>query len=88
MTTALAATGAATFSSLVAEWTDADVAQYALGRVIGFFAGPDWNDVQSRYLKGDQMSQGLARSLDALVDVGALEHRLRPVEQYRWAPTR
>jgi hypothetical protein len=69
----------------LASWTDADVAQHALGRAIGLFdSESEMRDFKGVFWTANRVGDGLRAALMALVDAGVLEHRSEPDDQFRW----
>ena len=58
------------------DWTDYDVAHFAIGRSLGVFA-QDWHDTPNTgalFYTSNPLSDSLCRIADELVKVGYLEH--------------
>lgn len=77
----------APFIDVLREWTDFDVAMFALGRAVGFFPAAGGFDVfqEFKYVfwSNNVLGSALGRALDALVAEGLLESD--PPHSYRWA---
>jgi len=71
-------------SADLADWTDWDVAQFALGRALGLFAGRPFLKVKSVFWTDNPLGNALYDMLQALVRAGILEHRDAPDDQFRW----
>ena len=72
----------------LSDWTDLDVAQYAVGVALGVFAtGTDFPTHAKPLLwTSNPVGEALKSILDALVLAGALLYRDEPDYQYRWNP--
>jgi hypothetical protein len=77
-----------TLAQSLASWTDADVAQHALGRAIGLFGSEtEMRDHKRVFWTANRVGDALRASLMAFVDAGVLEHRAEPDDQFRWIAT-
>ncbi len=66
------------------EWTDIDVAQFELGRVLGLFEKQQsFQDLKSVFWSNNPTGDILVRTLSYLVSQGLLESRDEPDLQYR-----
>ena len=68
----------------LADWTDWDVAAYALGRALGLFREADFLGVKQVFWTDNHLGVGLHDALLALVSAGVLDRREEPDEQFRW----
>lgn len=69
------------------EWTDLDVAQYELGRTLGWFAGQSFRDVKHVFWTDNPVGTALYEVLQVLTEAGMLEYRDGPTDnQFRWNP--
>ena len=71
----------------LADWTDADGAQYELGRAIGLFADASFPQVKFVFWTNNVLGDSLWEALHSLVRAGVLEYRDEPDHQFRWSPT-
>jgi len=74
-----------TFVETVADWTEWDVAAYALGRALGLFETRSFVQVKGTFWTDNALGNGLHDALGALVRAGVLEQRDEPDDQYRAA---
>jgi hypothetical protein len=74
------------FREVLREWTDSDVAMFALGRALGFFpveGGFDaFQEEKHVFWSNNDLGNALGKMLDALVDEGLMERRDNP--EFRW----
>jgi hypothetical protein len=63
-----------TLREALADWTDEDVARFALAQCLGIFEPHvDWFDVKHTLFTNDPVSEGLTAIFDKLVELGILE---------------
>lgn len=77
-----------TFREKLQDWTDWDGAQFALAVALGIMEdGP--NSFQTKYKHvfwtANPLGDNLHKFLCALVELGILEQRSEPDDQFRWA---
>ncbi|MEU7613456.1 hypothetical protein [Micromonospora sp. NPDC049204] len=68
----------------LADWTDVDGAQYALGRAVGLFVDHTFLQVKWVFWSDSPVGAALYDMLHALVRAGVLDHRDEPDHQFRW----
>jgi hypothetical protein len=73
----------------LADWTDWDLAGYALGRACGLFRGEDFSrDAKGTFWTDNDTGAGLHDALLGLAKAGVLDRREEPDEQFRWRGAR
>ncbi|BBH69506.1 hypothetical protein ACTI_61910 [Actinoplanes sp. OR16] len=76
--------GPGTLAAGLAQWTDAEGAQFLLGQVLGLFAGRTFAEVRHVFWTDNPLGNELRGMLLALVRAGVLEWREGPANQFRW----
>lgn len=73
-----------TLKSALADWTDPDVAMFALAQCIGIFGlEVEVSDVKHLIVTADTLGVGLWSILNELVEMGVLEAR-ESDQRFRW----
>jgi hypothetical protein len=75
----------ATLQESLNDWTDWDVAAFALGIALGVFEAGTFHRHKGVFWSNNNLGNGLHAALGALGDAGVLERRDEPDDQYRWA---
>ena len=75
-----------TLADDLADWTDWDGAEFALGRALGLFEGCDFTQVKHVFWTDNALGDGLHEALLTLVRAGVLDRRDAGDEQFRWQP--
>lgn len=69
----------------LAEWKDCDISEHALAQALGIFpADMPMRDQKWVYWTNNPLGSRLHSMLNELVQLGILEKRDEPDEQYRW----
>jgi hypothetical protein len=72
----------------LSDWTDADIAERALGDVLGVFAGHPPGQVKALLWTDNPLGNALWEMLHTLVKAGVLEYRDTDQDhQFRWSVT-
>jgi len=72
----------------LADWEDWDVAEFALGAAIGLWGPSHPLFLHDKWVfwSNNPLGNALHEVLLRLADVGVLEHRDEPDDQFRWNP--